>query len=123
VHSNWEKTQEYCGRKDMLEDAWLLELGWMTGEVIVTYIKCRWCGNKGIYSEDNKGQGVLKGRKLEEAEWCGCPKQRRKEEEAMCPTKGKAQQGGAQTEALKGAVEERDKQRDIRRTFKMLREV
>jgi len=41
----------------------------------------------------------------------------------MCPTKGKAQQGGARTEALKGAVEEGDKQRDIRRTFKMLREV
>ena len=119
MHSNWEKTQEYCGRKDMLEDAWLLELGWMTGEVIVTYIKCRWCGNKGIYSEDNKGQGVLKGRKLEEAEWYGCPKQRRKEEN----TKEKAQQNGAWTEAPKDAAEEGDKQRDVRRMFKILREV
>ena len=28
--------------KDVLEDARPLELGWMTGEVIVTYIECRW---------------------------------------------------------------------------------
>jgi len=89
----------------------------------VTYIKCRWCGNKGIYSEDNKGQGVLKGRKLEEAEWCGCPKQRRKEEEAMCPTKGKVQQGSIRTVVLNSAAKKEDRQRDIRRTFKMLREV
>ena len=77
--------------KDMLEDARLLELGWMTGEVIVTYIKCRWYRKKGIYRKDNIGQGVLKGRKLEEAEWCRCPKQKRKEEEAAYPTKEKTQ--------------------------------
>jgi len=61
----------------------------MTGKVIMTYIKCRWCGKKGIYSKEKKGQGVLKGRKLEEAEWYRCPKQKRKEEEVACPTKGK----------------------------------
>ena len=38
---NWEKVQEYCKMKDVPEDARLLELGWMTGEVIVTYIECR----------------------------------------------------------------------------------
>ena len=52
----------------MLEDTRPLELEWITEEVIVTYIKCRWCRKKGIYREDNIGQGVLKGRKLEKAE-------------------------------------------------------
>jgi len=41
AHPNWEKTQEYCEIKDVLEDTRLLELGWMTGEVIVTYTECR----------------------------------------------------------------------------------
>ena len=41
VHPNWKKAQEYCEMKNKLEDARLLELGWMTGEVIVTYIECR----------------------------------------------------------------------------------
>ena len=62
--------QEYCEMKDMPEDARPLELGWMTGEIIVTYIECRWCRKKRIYREDNIGQGVLKERKLEKAEWC-----------------------------------------------------
>ena len=107
----------------MPENTWLLELGWMTGEVIVTYIKCRWCEKKEVYREDNRGQEVLKGKKLEEAEWCGYPKQRRKEKEVVLPTKEKTQQGSMQTETLKDTAEERDKQRDIRRTFKMLKEV
>jgi len=86
----------------------------MTGEVIVTYIECRWCRKKEIYREDNIEQGVLKGRKLEEAEWCRCPKQKRKKKEVAHPTKGKVQQGRAQAE---GTV------REVRRTFKILREV
>ena len=65
--SNWEKAQEYCEMKDMPKDARLLELGWMTGEVIVTYIECRWYRKKGIYREDNIEQGVFKGKKLEKA--------------------------------------------------------
>ena len=81
----------------MLEDTQLLELGWITEEVIVTYIECRWYKKKGMHRENNRGQGVLRGRKLEEAEWCGCPKQRRKEEEATCLTKGKAQKRDAIT--------------------------
>jgi len=120
---NWEKTQEYYGVENVPENTWLLELGWMTGEVIVTYIKCRWCEKKEVYREDNRGQEVLKGKKLEEAEWCGYPKQRRKEKEVVLPTKEKTQQGSMQTETLKDTAEERDKQRDIRRTFKMLKEV
>jgi len=33
--------QEYCGVENVPEDAQLLELGWMTEEVIATYIEYR----------------------------------------------------------------------------------
>ena len=82
---NWEKAQEYCRVENVPEDAWLLELEWMTGEAIATYIECRWCGKKGVYWENNRGQGVLRGRRIEEAEWCGCPRQRRKEGNVVGP--------------------------------------
>ena len=98
----------------MLEDAQLLKLGWIIEEVVATYIGCRWCGKKGMHRENNRGQGVLRGRKLEEAEWYGYPKQRRKEEEAACPTKRKVQKRDAWAE---GTV------REVRRMFKILREV
>jgi len=53
-----KKAEEHCG-KGVPEEAWLLELGWYTPEIIVTYNKCRGCGRKGSYAEDNRGQGVL----------------------------------------------------------------
>jgi len=53
--------------KDVPEDMRPLELEWTTGEVIVTYIECRWYRKKGIYREDNIGQRVFKGKKLEKA--------------------------------------------------------
>jgi len=40
-----------------------------------------------------------------------------------CPVQGEAQQGSTQTEVSKGTVREEGIERDIRRTFKMLREV
>jgi len=67
VCPNWEKVQEYCGVENVPEDIRLLGLGWMTEEVVVTYIECKWCRKKEMYREDNRGQGVLRGRKLEEA--------------------------------------------------------
>jgi len=48
-----------------------------------------------MHRENNRGQRVLRERKLEEAKWCGCPKQRRKEEEVAHPTKEKAQKRDA----------------------------
>ena len=69
-----EKAAHVARPQNVLENAQLLELGWITEEVIVTYIEWRWYRKKGIYREDNRGQGVFKGRKLEEAEWCRCPK-------------------------------------------------
>ena len=95
----------------------------MTEEVIATYIEYRWCRKKGMHRENNRGQGVLKERKLEEAEWCGCSKQKKREEVVVCPREEKVQQGDAQTVVLKDTMKEEDRQRDVRRTFKMLREV
>jgi len=53
--------------------------------------------------------------------WCRCSKER--ERKAVCPRERKAQQSGAQSGELESAAKEGDSQRDIRRTFKMLREV
>jgi len=57
----------------------------MTEEVIVTYIECKWCKKKGMHRKNNRGQGVLRGRKLEEVKWYGCSKQKKREEVAACP--------------------------------------
>jgi len=46
----------------------------MIEKVIVTYIKCRWYRKKGIYQENNRGQGVLRERRLEEVKWCRYPR-------------------------------------------------
>jgi len=76
-----------------------------------------------MHRENNRGQGVLRERKLEEAEWCGCSKQKKREEVAVRPREEKAQQGGMRIVVLNGTAKKEDRQRDIRRTFKMLREV
>jgi len=41
----------------------------------------------------------------------------------MCPTERKVQQGSTWTETPKGTAREGGKQREVRRTFKILREV
>jgi len=105
------------------EDVQLLELGWMTEEVIATYIECRWCGKKEMHRENNRGQGVLRGRKLEEAKWCRCSKQKKREEVAVHPREEKAQQSSMRIVVLNGVAKKEDRQRDVRRTFKILREV
>ena len=76
-----------------------------------------------MHRENNRGQGVLKERKLEEAKWCGCSKQKKREKVVVRSRKRKVQQDGAWTEVPKGTAKEEDRQRDIRRIFKMLREV
>jgi len=65
----------------------------MTEKVIATYIEYRWCGKKGMHRENNRGQEVLRRRKLEEAEWYGCSKQKKKKGVAACSREGKVQQG------------------------------
>jgi len=123
VHPKWEKAQKYYGEENMPEDAQLLELGWITEEVITTYIECKWCRKKGMHRENNREQGVLRGRKLEEAERYGCSKQKKRKEVAARPREEKAQQGSMQTVVLNGIGKKEDRQRDVRRSFKMLREV
>jgi len=41
-------------------------------EVVVPYLVCKRCGEKGCYVEENREQGVISKRKLEEIKWCGC---------------------------------------------------
>jgi len=105
------------------EDAQLLELEWMTEEVIATYIEYRWCGKKGMHRKNNRRQGVLRGRKLEEAKWYRCSKQKKRKEVVVYPREEKAQQGGMRIVVLNGTAKKEDRQRDVRRTFKMLREI
>ena len=107
----------------MPEDAWLLELGQMTREVIATYIEYRWYRKKGIYQKNNRGQGVFRGRRLEEAEWYKCPRQRKKKINVICPTQRKIQPDNIQSEPSKSTAKEKGKQREVRRIFKMLKEV
>ena len=95
----------------------------MTEEVVVTYIECRWCGKKGMHRENNRGQEVLRERKLEEAEWYGCSKQKKKKREAVHSTERKVQWNGIWTKVPKGVASGEDEQREVRRMFKILKEV
>jgi len=52
------QAEVYCG-KGVPEEAQLLELGWMTKEVVVSYLVCKRCGEWGCHIEDNRGQGVI----------------------------------------------------------------
>jgi len=67
--------------------------------------------------EDNRDQRVLQDRTF----WCGC--RGKKEGKAAWPREAKAQQSGAWSGELESAAKEEVKERDIRRTFKILREV
>ena len=100
----------------------MIELGWYTEEVIVMYLECKWCRKKGSYMKENRGQEVLKEKTWEKTKWCGCPRKNGRKK-AACPREGKAQQGSAQTEALKSAAKEGGGERDVKRTLKPLRDV
>jgi len=65
---------------------------------------------------------VISRRKLEELKWCGCPR-RREEKGVACPKEGKVQQSGTWAGAPESTVKEEGKQREVRQTFKILREV
>jgi len=80
-------------------------------------VECEGYGQKGCHVEENRGQGVISDRQ----KWCGCWK--RRETEAVYPKKRKAQQSSTWAGIPEGAAKEEDRQREVRRTFKMLREV
>jgi len=100
------RAEVYCG-KGVPEEAQLLELGWMTKEVVVSYLVCKRYRERGCHVEDNRGQGVIPWRKQKVLSWCGCKGKRvesgapieRKSaarvEKAARPREAKAQQSGA----------------------------
>jgi len=65
------RTEVYCG-KDVPREAQLLELGWITKEVVVSYLVCERCEERGCHVEDNRGQGVIPWTKCKTLSWCGC---------------------------------------------------
>jgi len=90
-----QKAQEHCG-EGILDEACLLELGWYTKEVIVSYVECERCGQKGCQVEENREQGVISDRQ----KWCGY--QKRKETEVVCLKRGKVQQSRSPGRHSKG---------------------
>jgi len=108
-----KRTEEHCG-KEVPKEAWLFDLGWMTEKVVVSYLVCVRCREQGCY-------GVISRRRLEQLNWCRC--QKKKEEGAAWLQEAKAQQSSAQPGGPEGAAKERGSQREVRRTFAMLREV
>jgi len=124
----------YCG-KGVPEEAQLLELGWMTKEVVVLYLVCERCGEWRCYVEDNRGQGVIPWTKCKTLSWCGCkgkkveggvPTERKRAarvEKVAWPREAKAQQSGIQSREPESAAREGGSRKEVRRTFKMLREV
>jgi len=128
------QAEVYCG-KGIPEEAQLLELGWMTKEVVVSYLVCERCGERGCHVEDNRGQGVIPWTKRKTLSWCGC---KRKKVEGGAPTERKstarvekvarpreaeAQQSGTRSGEPESAAREGGSRKEVRRTFKMLREV
>jgi len=114
-----KRAEEHCG-KGVPEETQLLEIGWMTGEIVVLYLICK-CGEKRSHVEDNQGQGVIPFWKWKELSWCGC--KGKTKGKAARPREAKAQQSGARSEKLESAAGEGGSRKEARRTFKMLREV
>jgi len=128
------RAEVYCG-KGIPEEAQLLELGWMTEEVVVSYLVCERCRERGCYVEDNRGQGVIPWTKQKALSWCRCKRKRAesgapterksaaKVERAARPREAKAQQSDARSGEPESAAREGGSRKEVRRTFKMLREV
>jgi len=83
----------------------------------VSYLVRKRCDKKGCHVEENRGQGVISNKRLEEMKWCGCIG------EAAWPRGAKVQQSSTQSGEPESAAKEGDSRKEVRRTFKMLREV
>jgi len=81
-----KKVEKHCG-KDIPREVQLLELGWMTEEVVVLYLTCK-CRKKGSHVKDNQGQGVIPFWKWKELSWCRY--KRKTEGRATQPREAKA---------------------------------
>ena len=88
---------------------------------MVSYLACKRCGKQGCHVKENRKQRVISRRQLEELKWCGY--QKKKKRKVAYSTERKVQQSGIWARALESIEKERSNQRNIRRTFKMLREI
>ena len=89
-------------------------------EIVVSYLTCK-CREKGFHVEDNQGQGVIPFWKWKELSWCGC--KGKTEEKAVWSREAKVQQSGARSGGPESTAREGGSQKEVRRTFNMLREV
>jgi len=118
------------------QDAELWELGWHGQGAVVTYLKCPRCGKGGCYVEDDREQGVVPYWRREKMSWCGCREKEEqsgtqardsrdaaREEKVAWPREAEVQQSGARSGELESAAREGGSRKEVRRTFKMLREV
>ena len=137
--SLWEELRKraewYCG-PTVPQNAQLWELGWRGQGAIVIYVDCPRCGRGGCYVEDDRGQETLPYWKKKKISWCGCKEKRvesgmrardsrsaAKVEKVMQPREAEAQQSSTRSGEPESAARERGSQKEVRRTFKMLREV
>jgi len=74
VQQEWRRSSVVKLRKraEVLKEAHLLEFGWQTLEVVVSYLTCEKCGSQGCHVEENRGQGMISRWKLEKLQWYGC---------------------------------------------------
>jgi len=100
----------------------LFELGWSNGEIVVSYLTYEDCRKKGYYIAKDRGQGVVKEKEWEELKKCkGCAEKGK--EKAVYPIEGKVQPSSTWAKDPEGTAKEEDCQREVWRTFKILKEV
>jgi len=100
------------------------------------YLRCPRYDKGRCYAEDDWGQGVVPYWKKEKMSWCRCKGGKEqsgtrardsrsvaREEKVAWPGEAKAQQSGTQSGELESAAREGGSQQEVRRTFKILREV
>jgi len=111
-----KRVEKHCG-KDIPKET---QLWWMTKEIVVSYLTCK-CGEKRSHVEDNQEQEVISFWKWKELSWCRCKE--KTEREVAWPREAKAQQSGTWSGEPESVAREGGSQKEVRRTFKMLRKV
>jgi len=130
-----KRAEWYCG-PTVPQDVKFWELGWRGQGAVIMYLKCPRCGKGGYYVEDDQGQGVVPYWKREKMSWCGYKggkvwssmrardlRNTVREEKAAWPREAKAQQSSVRSGEPESIAREGGSRKEVRRTFKMLREV
>jgi len=144
-----KRAEWYCG-PTVPQDIELWELGWHSQGAVVTYLKCPRCDERGCYVEDDRGQKVVPYWKRKKMNWCGCKEVKKESgvlterksavrvEKAVWSREAEVQQSSAWSGEPGSAAREKESsvpterkstareggsQKEIRRTFKILREV